>query len=409
MSIGVFTLMQNSDSKISKTLGIVLKTTERCNINCSYCYMFNMGDESYKNRPPIISLETINALSQFLKQGCEELGIEHLIIGFHGGEPLLQKKKNFEVMCEILTSTLSPIAKLTFTMQTNAMLFDEEWINLVTKFKINVGISIDGPQEYHDKERVDHRGRGSYERVIKKIKLLQQSPLMQKGGGFGLLCVIDPAHSARKIYRHFVDDLNAKYMDFLLPYNNHNHKIPYPVQAYGDYLCELFDEWTADDNPQVKVRCLVSILDIFLGGTSHVYGVGPGIEDELPLITVTTAGELSPSDEFRATDYSVNYSGSTVFNTSLSTYLNMPIFKQIKQASQLLPTVCNDCCWHKVCGGGAIVNRYHKDNGFDNPSIYCESLKDFYSHVVTYLLNKNSSIESLLSRLNLNNSYETVA
>lgn len=71
----------------------VIKTAERCNINCTYCYFFNKNDQSYKIHPPIMSKITLQQVADFMLEGCEKFHIKHLIVCFHGGEPLMQKKR----------------------------------------------------------------------------------------------------------------------------------------------------------------------------------------------------------------------------------------------------------------------------------------------------------------------------
>lgn len=361
-----------------------------------------MDDKTFEQRAPVIREHTVEKIAYFLKAGCVDLGITDLSIGFHGGEPMMQKKKAFAKTCDIFQSVLSPVVQLRFTMQTNAMLIDEEWISLFNKYRVCIGISIDGTKEYHDVDRVDHYGRGTYDRVVKKIKFLQQSNYFKnKSDGVGLLCVINPKHSARKIYRHFVDDLGARFIDFLLPYNTHMHPLDDSVESYGEYLSELFDEWTKDDNPKVQIRRFSSLLGLFYGAEPEVYAVGKIPEHELPLISISSEGELSPSDEFRATAPQVNYSGETVFNSSLKNYLENPIFKNIQRASVELPSVCQRCCWKNICAGGTIVNRYHESNLFDNPSIYCTGLKNFYANIAAYLVRNNYPYDRLMKTLDI--------
>jgi len=387
---------------LRESLGVVFKTIERCNINCSYCYMFNMDDKTFKQRDAVIKQKTVKQTALFLKQGCIDLGLKELSLGFHGGEPMMQKKRDFEATCNIFKSELDALVNLRFTMQTNAMLIDDEWIDLFNKYQVCLGISIDGPKEYHDKDRVDHRGKGTYDRVASKIKHLQTSNYYKiKTSGLGLLCVINPAHCPRKIYRHFVDDLGVNHMDFLLPYNNHMHQLEYSPEAYGEYLCNLFDEWTTDDNPKVQVRSLSSLLGLFYNGRPEVYGVGRISEEQLPLITISSMGDLSPTDEFRSTDSSINYSGETIYNTSLAKYLGNSIFHEIQHATVSLPQECTTCCWKNICSGGAIVNRYHKNNKFDNPSIYCSGLKNLYAEVCHYILKKNYDYAKLINVLGI--------
>jgi|HubBroStandDraft_2_1064218.scaffolds.fasta_scaffold74821_2 uncharacterized protein len=73
-----------------RDLDVILKTVERCNIACKYCYFFFGGDTSYEQHPPYISRDTLQAVANFLKVGVTDLAIPRLKINFHGGEPMMQ-------------------------------------------------------------------------------------------------------------------------------------------------------------------------------------------------------------------------------------------------------------------------------------------------------------------------------
>lgn len=151
-----------------KHAGVILKTVEVCNINCDYCYFFYGGDDSFKFHPPYISRDTVSQLSVFLEQACIDLEIDLLTVEFHGGEPLMQKKADFDWMCKKIKSMLPEKTKLEFVLQTNGMLIDDDWINLFCEHEVGVGVSIDGPKQYNDIHRLDKRGRGTYDRVAEK-------------------------------------------------------------------------------------------------------------------------------------------------------------------------------------------------------------------------------------------------
>ncbi|MCH9644897.1 MAG: radical SAM protein [Gammaproteobacteria bacterium] len=384
---------------IDKKLGVVLKTVERCNINCSYCYFFHGGDDSYQDHPIYISDAVIKNIGQFLHDACVSQGIAEISIGLHGGEPLMQKKHQLDAMCSYFYDKLSPVTKLSFTLQTNGMLIDSDWIELFCKHRIGVGISIDGPKEYHDKYRVDHLGRGTYDRVVEKLLYTSGHRDIKEMGGVGILGVINTNFDAAKIYRHFIDDLNQTHMDFLLPDITYMHGKLANVEDYGKFLCDLFDEWAKDDDPNINVRYLNSTLHSFCGGFSSIYGTGPAMEDEIPLITISSNGDLSPVDELRVTNPKMFNGQANVVSTSLEEFLEkMPVFHQIKEAQQYLPNDCQECCWQHVCTGGNIVHRY-SDSGFDNPSIYCDALKKFYAHVAGFLVSTGRSKEAVFNAI----------
>lgn len=377
-----------------KALGIVLKTIEVCNLNCSYCYFFNGIDDSFKNHPPCISKSTVSDIAKFLQKGIEDLQLDHLTIGLHGGEPLLQKQEEFDWMCGHFVEQLSPYVELEFSLQTNGLPLNRSWLERFEKYQIGPGISIDGPKEYHDKYRVDHRGRGSYDRVVEKIRFYQVESKKHSLPPLGVLSVINPEVSGRECYRLFVDDIGVDSFNFLLPDNNHD-KIPiHDISHYGRFMCEVLDEWTKDDNPEINVTFAASALGLFFGGQSITYGIGPSTNDGLPLITIASNGDLSPVDELRSTDPNMMHLAN-VATTSLKDFLTFPLFQEIAIAQEHLPEVCQACCWEKVCGGGGLVNRFGRNNRFNNPSIYCEGLKDFYTDLVAYMLTCNVSTAQL--------------
>ncbi|WP_333023442.1 radical SAM protein [Wolbachia endosymbiont of Pentidionis agamae] len=127
------------------TLQIVLKLVERCNINCTYCYVFNGENDDWKYHSPYMKSDIVNQVIKFLMQGSNELNITHISIIFYGGEPLMYKKKAFDELCINLKDALFS-CKLDFSVQTNAMLVNDEWIQLFQKHKVGVGVSLDGPK-----------------------------------------------------------------------------------------------------------------------------------------------------------------------------------------------------------------------------------------------------------------------
>ncbi|HEY4639723.1 MAG TPA: radical SAM protein, partial [Thermoanaerobaculia bacterium] len=139
---------------------VILKVASLCNLNCTYCYMYNHEDKSYLRRPKLISDETFDATLAVMKRYCEQNGTR-MAINFHGGEPTLIGAERFGVLAgrarEILGQSLSAMA-----MQTNATLLDDAWIDILRHHQVNVGVSLDGPREINDVARVDHAGRGSY-------------------------------------------------------------------------------------------------------------------------------------------------------------------------------------------------------------------------------------------------------
>jgi len=123
-----------------KVTSFVVKVASRCNLNCSYCYMYNMGDNTYMDQPKFMSDETIVQLARRLKTYSEESEIENIALVFHGGEPLLCKKEYYENFFDTFKRE-APDLNIEYLVQTNGVTLDQEWYDFFNKHKVIVGIS----------------------------------------------------------------------------------------------------------------------------------------------------------------------------------------------------------------------------------------------------------------------------
>lgn len=381
---------------------IILKVVERCNLNCSYCYFFNLEDQNYKKHPPFISMETVYDIAQFLKRSkavCPKLST--IRIDLHGGEPMLQPKKQFDSMCTILREELSDCYELQIAMQSNGTLVSESWIELLKKHDVSVGISLDGPKEINDHFRVDHRGNGSYDSVIQGLKLLQQSDMKSKPG---ILSVMNPSYDPEFLYNHFVHDLGIRFLDFLLPDFTHDTfpSSKYSAEDYGIWLCKIFDIWTKEDNPEIQVRFLYTSLGALMGYTPALFLGGTPIE-RYGAATISSNGLIGPEDTIRNTDPQIMEELGSIKNYNIYTLMNSPLFSRLGQSLLRVPKECQSCCWQALCRGGKALNRYSQSGGFNKPSVYCKGLKIFYETVVSYLLRGGVPEAVLLKSLKINN------
>lgn len=383
-----------------KRLEVILKISERCNIDCTYCYFFNGPDDSYKLHSKSISAKTVEKVAAFLARGLKELGVLYLQIILHGGEPLLMSKIAFVHMCEIFQRSLSPLTRLEFCLQTNAILIDEDWIDIFSRFDIKVSTSLDGPQIINDKNRIHFNGKGTYQETIKGVSHLRKAQEKGKIEPYGVICVINPQESANIIYHHFVNELGLNSMEFLLPDETHDTYNAENTGLYASFLITLFDNWFLNDDPKIQIRILNSIVSLFLGGKSYVSGFGT---NNANAFTISSDGHLSPDDILRSSGNIIN-TGFDVENVQLAdltSHLDNLIQKNI---TENLSNECKSCCWFAVCGGTHPVHRYSNKNGFSNKSVFCEDLMTFYAHVATTLLKKGLSLKELISNLKIETS-----
>ena len=371
-----------------QSLEVVLKITERCNLNCDYCYFFNAGDDSYKGHSAFISNDTVALLVQRLRQFSREYELQRIAIHLHGGEPLLMPKAQFDGICEEIRSNLAPVVDLSMTIQTNGMLVDLEWIEIFNRHGLQVGVSLDGAQAHNDAHRLDHHGRSSYKATVRGLALCQehlhQPPV--------ILAVIGEEFDPGKIYGHFRNDLNTEHFDFLLPHQNHDNFCG-DAEAYGEFLIKVFD-MMVNDEESVSVRFIDHFLARIYGQGNFLFGNGREGPEYL-LITVSSDGGVGPDDTLRSTKYWSGYEYRDLKSSSLEEIIQDPLFHEFEHFKKTPASACSDCCWRDVCGSGQPVHRYASSNGFDNPSVYCQGLDKFYTHVLRYLALHGEPLEKV--------------
>ena len=141
---------------------VLVKVASRCNINCNYCYVYNMGDSGWAAMPTQISLETIDAVAKSL-QDFSAARDDQFSVVLHGGEPLLLGPKKLKQVLQRLRTKLAEEYPL--AIQTNGILLTNEVLDICSEMRTTISISIDGPRHIHDEDRITHSGRGTFDQV----------------------------------------------------------------------------------------------------------------------------------------------------------------------------------------------------------------------------------------------------
>lgn len=387
-----------------ESMEVILKVAERCNINCTYCYFFNLENDDYKDHPSYIHADTVENCGRFLAEAARSSNVREVQIDLHGGEPLMLKKERFDDMCSSLYAALSEIPVVRIVMQTNAMLIDDEWIEIFARHRIEIGISLDGPKEFHDRYRIDHQGRGTYDKTIEGLRRVQNAIWDQRlsAKGVGLICVIDPDQDARAVFDHFVDDLGLQSLHFLLPMYNHDNVPAGANEKMSKYLCDLFDAWTDRKDPAITIRYFNRLFGLLINGLPETQ-TSNDISQVHLAYTIASNGDVGAGDDLRNTFPELFHTGSNVANTTLHGFLADPTIAQHMDARQARHDDCKTCCWGRICDGGDLIGteafRYSGAAGFSNPSVYCESIKALMTHMTRFALSKGVSFEHISKSL----------
>ena len=242
---------------------VLLKVASRCNLDCSYCYVYHLGDDRWRNQPKQMS-ETVQSATARQLAELRARQKQPLSVVLHGGEPLLVGADRLRDMCGQLRSALPPPCGV--HVQTNGVLLTDEIIDIFVRFGVGVSISVDGPSDVHDRFRVDHRGRGSYEQVRGAIHRLvaraDARPLFA-----GVLAVIDPTSSPGAVYET-LKSTGAPSIDFLVRDGSHS-RLPFgkarpDSTEFGRWMASLLDIYLSDPDPP-RVRIFDDMLRVLLG------------------------------------------------------------------------------------------------------------------------------------------------
>ena len=156
-----------------------------CNIDCTYCF-FLSKEALYPNQKSRMSPATLEA---YIRQLLESHRTPEVTVAWQGGEPTLMRLDFFQRAVELVEQYRCPGQNVHHTFQTNGILLDDDWCAFFKKHDFLVGLSVDGPRELHDTYRVDRRGQGTFDQVMKGWQALRRH-----GVDFNILCTVNAAN-----------------------------------------------------------------------------------------------------------------------------------------------------------------------------------------------------------------------
>lgn len=364
-------------------LEVILKVASRCNISCNYCYYYNGGDKKWRSQEKRMNFEVLSQLFNFIEQAIITSNIKSLQFDFHGGEPLLYGKTNFDNLCQTLIQRFSHLVNLKLAIQTNALLLDDEWIQLFSKYNVGVSVSLDGPKAANDSLRVDHKGKGTFDRALKGIHLLQKAQMQNDIIPISVLAVINPSVSGAAVYRYLAQELGIQSIDFLLP-STFNEEIPRAdLEGITQYMLSVWEAWLKQNDTSIRIRFFDALFASLGGKQGYLFPSNDFSQNKSLALTVEPDGKLYGDDSLRANMGWKTFKPLNVFQHSFNDFISQQKTWYAKHIK--LPSYCKGCTWANVCQGGQLEHRYRERNGFNNPSVYCQTIGELYNAVVSFL------------------------
>ncbi|MFI6758776.1 FxsB family cyclophane-forming radical SAM/SPASM peptide maturase [Micromonospora sp. NPDC050417] len=366
---------------------ILLKIHSRCNLACSYCYVYEHADQSWRQQPRTMAPDTIDAVAARIAEHARRHRLPALRVILHGGEPLLAGADVITHAATAIRSAVPADTDVDLRLTTNGTLIDDTFIALFHQHRISVGVSIDGGRVAQDRHRRLPNGRGSYRQVSQGLHRLAQPA--HRDVYAGVLCTIDLDNDPIEVYQELLR-FDPPEMELLLPLGNWDTPPPgrstNPDQTpYADWLIPVFDRWFSAPRRETRVRLFESIIRLLLGGTSRTEAVGLAPVD---LLTVETDGSIEQTDALKTSGPGMAATGLDVRHHPFDDALEHPGVRARHGGLGALSTTCQRCPVVTTCGGGLYAHRFRNDTGFVNPSVYCPDLYRLVSHIRNRLLDE---------------------
>ena len=382
----------NIATPFAKPLYVMLKPVgAHCNLACKYCYYLEKNNLYQNSHRHLMSDEM---LEQFTREYIEAQTMPQVLFTWHGGEPLMRSIDFYKKALE-LQKKYAHGKQIDNVIQTNGTLLTDEWCEFFTKNHWLVGISIDGPQEYHDHYRVTPAGKPSWEKVMQGISLLKKHRVE-----WNAMAVVNAYNAEHPLeFYHFFRDNGCQYLQFTpiverltehedgrtLASLADDREIPLAdasvtPQQWGNFLCTIFDDWVRHD----VGKTFVEIFDCTL---ANWMGVLPGICAYSK--ECGHAGVMEHNGDVYSCDHFVfpEYKLGNIKNQSLIDMLygeKQQAFSRLKHTS--LPRQCKECDMEFACHGECPKNRFEKDKyGEPGLNYLCQGYYQYYTHVAPYM------------------------
>jgi uncharacterized protein len=350
-----------------------------CNLNCLYCYYLSkerlgLGDGQPSRMPE-------DLLEQYIVQQISASPDEVIRFSWHGGEPTVLGLEYFRLIVDFQRRHRPAGRIIANGMQTNGTLLDQEWGRFLAAEGFAVGISLDGPRELHDRYRLTRDGSPSFDQTMGGYDLLRSY-----GVPTDILCVVG-AHNVRhpaEVYGFF-KHIGASYVSFLplvKPQPGASVDVnPDSVQpqAWGDFLCAVFDEWVSGDIGRIKVQIIEEAARTAFG-QEHSLCLFRPVCGDIPVVEKN--GDFYACDHFVDADHLIGNIGDAL----LIDLLESPAQRSFGLAKAELPRQCLACEVRAMCNGECPKNRFARTaDGEPGLNYLCPGYKRFFTHVTPFV------------------------
>jgi len=356
----------------ARPLYVMLKPVgAHCNLACKYCYYLEK-QQLYDAVPRHIMSEEL--LEHFIQEYIGAQTMQEVLFTWHGGETFMRPLSFFKRAIELQKKYANGHI-ISNSIQTNGTLVTEEWARFLHDENWLVGVSIDGPQEFHDEYRRTRQGKPTWAKVRHGIDLLNRFDVQ-----WNAMAVVNDYNGDYPVdfYRFFRDELDCHYLQFTpIVEQIDGRPAPFNVRPdqWGDFLCGVFDEWVKADVGEIFVQIFDSTL-------ANWCGVMPGVcsmaRDCGHAGVMEFNGDVYSCDHFVFPQYKLG----NILETPLVEMMygeRQTAFGKMKREG--LSEQCRQCEWLFACNGECPRTRILPDGR----CYLCAGYKKYFEHVAPWM------------------------
>ena len=375
--------------RIRRITPLIKPTSRDCNLSCDYCFYLENPHVARGNRVRRMTEEVVRRFTE----SYLPIAPEEAMFAWQGGEPTMMGKDFFRLAFALQKEHCRPGQRTVNAFQTNAVLIDDEFAELLAEHEALVGVSLDGPEAIHDRHRLAGTKTKTWRKVMNAI-----GHMRRVGTEFNILCVLhrDNVKRIKDIYRFYRSE-GFDYMQFIPctePELNRRGKPTGKLtkhsitpEEYGRFLVELFDMWEEDINAGqfVSIRFFDHVLHALAGysGTMCLYNRQCDQQ-----VVLEADGRMYPCDFFVQHKWQLG----SILEMDLEDILDSPKYQDFIDQSLKMPKECGSCHYLQLCHGGCPKQRLLLRDLPADSNYFCSSYMTFFEHTVP-------RFESILQRL----------
>jgi uncharacterized protein len=362
-----------------------------CNLACDYCYYLEKS-KLYQESPKHIMSDEL--LEKFIKEYIESQTMPQVLFTWHGGETLMRPLSFYQKAME-LQRKYARGRTIDNCIQTNGTLLNDEWCRFFHDNNWLVGVSIDGPQEFHDEYRKNKQGKPSFMKVMQGINLLNKHRVE-----WNALAVVNDFNADYPLdFYHFFKEIGCRYIQFTpiverifrhddgrhlaaVEEGNNEKLADFSVtpEQWGNFLCTIFDEWVKNDVGEYFIQLFDATLANWVGEQPGVCSLAK---------TCGHAGVMEFNGDVYSCDHFVfpQYKLGNIYSKTLVEMMYSDKQQQFgRNKFDSLPSQCKECQYLFACNGECPKNRFCKTaSGEPGLNYLCKGYYQYFDHVAPYM------------------------